>query len=478
MKVSELLNSMEYEFLQGADCEVSGINYDSRNVAASDMFLCISGYSVDGHDYANQAAENGAICIVCERDINLPSHVTIVKVADTRRAMAVAAANLQGQPSKKMRIIGVTGTNGKTSTTYFLEAVLKAAGSKVGLIGTIENKIGDEAIPSTRTTPESADLQQLFAKMHDAAVTDVAMEVSSHSLYLKRVDVVDFDIAIFTNLTQEHLDFHKTMENYRMAKMKLFEMAKRGVINADDEYAKYFIEACEDAITVGIDNPCDYRAYDVEMTAYGVSFSLDIDGVPHRFELPVPGKFTVYNALGVIGASLLAGIDVKYIKEGLKNTNGVPGRIQNVRNDKGFAVIVDYAHSPDGLENVISAVREFTPGRVITVFGCGGDRDATKRPIMGNVASKLSDYCVVTTDNPRTENPEAIIDEIVAGIQDGRQYVRITDRREAICYAIGRANPEDSVIIAGKGHENYQEVHGIKHHFDDFEEAKAALDAN
>ncbi len=477
MFLTNMLEGMEYEIISGKDVDISNIQYDSRKAERGTLFVCIQGFKNDGHDFIKNAVEKEAAAILCEKEVACDENVTVVKVKDTRVALAKVAANFYQHPSKSLNLIGVTGTNGKTTTTYLLEAILKEEKRKTGIIGTIENKIGDKVLKTERTTPESLELQQLFDEMKKSDVTDVLMEVSSHSLELSRVEGLFFQVGIFTNLTQDHLDFHGTMENYINAKSKLFRMCKYGIVNVDDVYSTKIINSSTCEIkTVGIDSNCDFKAENIKNAPEGVSFSIKIDGKDEFFKLQIPGKFTVYNALGVIVASLSMGISLETIRVALENYSGVAGRIQKVPTNKDFSVIVDYAHTPDGLENVLKSVREFTQNKLITVFGCGGDRDKTKRPIMGNIAGVWSDYCIITSDNPRTENPADIINQVEVGVMDSScEYEKFTDRREAIKRAIAIAKNGDIVVIAGKGHENYQIFANETIHFDDTEEVKKAL---
>ncbi len=485
----KILETVEHTLVQGLGkankhLEIKKIVIDSRNVTKGSMFVCIKGLRTDGHSYIKVAEENGAVAIVVEEDVVASSKdIAIIKVKDTRKALALMAASFYGYPNQSFKIIGVTGTNGKTSTTYFMESVLNELNRKVGIIGTVETRIEQEHVKvyyATGTTPDTVELWQIFAKMREEKVTDVAMEVSSHALQLEKVHGLNFDVALFTNLTQDHLDFHEDMESYKKAKAKLFTQCKHAIINADDGAARYMIDNAKNCsvTTVGINSSCDLKAENITYSSQGITFDVLIEGSLEHFKLPIPGKFSLYNALGVIGASLALNIPLEIIKKGLKNIKGVPGRIQSIPNNKGFNVFIDYAHTPDGLENIISAVKEFTMGRVITVFGCGGDRDKGKRPIMGDIAGRLSDFCIVTSDNPRTENPATIIEEIEKGLEPtGCKYEAVVDRKEAINLAVAMANKDDSIIIAGKGHENYQIFKEATVHFDDYEVAEEALDA-
>lgn len=470
---------------------IKGIAHDSRLVKPGFLFVCIQGYKTDGHRYLAQAAAQGAIAALVDREIaglELPDGISVVQVGDTRPALALVSARFYQFPAAKLLMIGVTGTNGKTTTTHLIEEILKDAGRRVGLIGTIHNKVGDEILPVRNTTPLPLELQGLLAKMVDKGADTAVMEVSSHALELGRVEGIEFDLAVFTNLTQDHLDFHGTMENYREAKAKLFAdlrpdggkvTPKYGIINTDDPAGGYLMEKCPvKAITYGIHSKAQVKASEVEVRAAGVSFSLDSPWGRERFHLKLTGLFSVYNALAAICVGLVQGIGLPQIKRVLENVAGVAGRFEPVSEGQDFGVIVDYAHTPDSLENILNTAREFVPGRIITVFGCGGDRDRTKRPIMGRIAARFSAYAVITSDNPRSEDPAAIIDEVETGVREivgPDRYVKMVDRREAICHAINQAKTGDLVIIAGKGHETYQIIKDRSLPFDDREVARECL---
>jgi len=479
MKLSELLEQIEYHVLQGnPEIEINKLEYDSRKIAKGDVFVCITGFKTDGHLYIEKAVESGATALLCEKEVvGVPEHITVICVENTRQALAQLADHYYDHPSEKMNVIGVTGTNGKTTTTYLMKSILDKIGHKVGIVGTIENRIGDKVIHTERTTPESLELQELLCQMLEAKVTDVVMEVSSHSLDLHRVDGIRYDIGIFTNLTQDHLDYHKTMEKYKIAKALLFQRCGASVINIDDEAGTYMAEQSRGkVITFAIDKKADLQAENIFVSSDGVKFILDYEGKQYPVSLHTPGRFSIYNALGTIGACLLMGISMTDIVEGLGENLGISGRFQTVKSKKGFNAIVDYAHTPDGLENILKTAREFVTGRIITVFGCGGDRDKTKRPIMGEVAGKLSDYCIITSDNPRTENPVLILEDVEVGVKKANcAYTKRVDRREAICLAVEYAKKGDVVVIAGKGHENYHIFPDKTIHFDDVEEVRKAF---
>lgn len=484
MILKELIKNLKYIKLIGnKNVEISHLTIDSRKVKKGSMYGAIKGFNVDGHKFIKNCIENGASLIVCEdlEDFCIDDNVAILQVENTRKALAIIAKNFYNNPTKNINLIGVTGTNGKTSTTYFLEQILLEYKKTVGIIGTIEIRENGKKMEfdfSTSTTPDTIELNELFSTMVSDNIDNIVMEVSSHALELHKVEGCNFNIGIFTNLTQDHLDMHKSMENYLNAKSKLFSMCKIGIINIDDKYAQDIIKnaSCK-VFTYSIEKESDLQAINIQYFMDRVAFDVKINDKIENFILNIPGRFSVYNALSVIGACLMQNIPIDIIKEGIKNIKGVPGRIQTIPNNKGFNVIVDYAHTPDGLDNIIRAVREFTKGRVITIFGCGGDRDRKKRPIMGEISANLSDYTIITSDNPRSEVPESIIDEIETGIKPiTNNYEKITGRREAIYRGVSIAKANDSIIIAGKGHEDYEIFADKTIHFDDTEVAKEALE--
>ena len=482
MKLGQLIKNINCKIVQGcADTEVNAVQYDSRKVGRGDLFVCITGFQTDGHKYAKSAVEKGASVIVAEHMAEgmENSGAAIVITENTRKALALISAAYYDNPSEKINVIGVTGTNGKTTTTYLMKTILESLGYKTGVIGTIGNMIGNRALHADRTTPESLELQELFSEMSCEGVSFAVMEVSSHSLALDRVTGVKYSTAIFTNLTQDHLDYHKTMENYMKAKGILFSIADKAVINIDDRAGAYMKSVAKGFVmTTGIESEnADLRAENISITAEGVSYTLDYEGRQYTVKLNIPGRFSIYNSLGAIGACLLNGIKMEDIIKGLSLNEGVPGRFQSVPNNLGITAIVDYAHTPDGLENILETAHEFAKGRIITVFGCGGDRDRTKRPIMAEIAGKLSDFAIITSDNPRTENPASILDDVEVGMVPTKcPYHKIVDRRDAINEAIRMAKKDDVVIIAGKGHEDYQIFADKTIHFDDVEEVKKAFE--
>ena len=454
------------------ETELSHISYDSRTTAPGDVFVAMTGFATDGHAYIGRAAAAGAAAVVCER---APEDAAIpyVQVADARQALAVMAANWYGHPADHMTMVAVTGTNGKTTTTYLLKAILEQeAGAKVGLIGTNQNMIGGEAIPTERTTPESLELQELFARMRAAGCTHVVMEASSHALFLKRVYGIRFAVGIFTNLTQDHLDFHKTMEAYCDAKAILFQNCEVGVCNADDPWTerllrdatcrRYFYAERADA---------DLRAENIALAADHIAFDAVTKDGRTPIKVGIPGGFMVYNTLDVLGAALALGVPLERSADALARVPHVKGRVEVVPTPgKDYTVLIDYSHTPDSLENILRTVKGFAKGRTVALFGCGGDRDKTKRPIMGRIAAELADFVIVTSDNPRTEDPEAIIADILPGLEGTDTPCQvICDRVEAIRWAMDHAQPGDVIALCGKGHETYQEINHQKFHMDERE---------
>lgn len=468
---------------------IRGLETDSRNVQPGALFFCLPGHTVDGHAFAGQAAEKGAAALVVSRE--LPISLPQLVVPDTRLALAVLADYFYGHPSRALRPVGVTGTNGKTTTTYLIEKIWQDAGIPAGVIGTIETRFAGRSLPMSGTTPDVLELQRIFRSMADAGTERCVMEVSSHALEQGRVKGVRFRTAVFTNLTQDHLDYHGTMEAYAAAKGLFFarlgndygmgpDDRSYAVLNADDDASARFAKLTSaEIVTYGIDREADFRASDVAITARGVSFALRSPAGERQVRLRLIGKFNVYNALAALGAAFCEGIPPDRAIASLESVTGVPGRAEAVDEGQPFAVVVDYAHTPDGLENILRTVRELTEKRVICVFGCGGDRDRTKRPLMGKIAAELADALIVTSDNPRTEDPLAILRDIEAGLKEAQtspdRYVLQPDRRAAIEKAVEMAGPGDVVLIAGKGHETYQIIGGVTHDFDDRLAARAAL---
>jgi len=473
MKLKELLEGIAVlEMTADPDTDISGLSYDSRTTRPGDLFFAIRGFQTDGHKYIPKAVELGADVILCE---TAPEQdIPYVRVENARYALAVCSAAFFGHPSKQMKMIGMTGTNGKTTTSYLIKHMLEMDPSnKVGLIGTNGNMIGEEFIHSERTTPESFELQKLFAEMLEKGCTHVVMEVSSHSLVLDRVAGIHFDTAIYTNLTQDHLDFHGTMENYADAKKMLFSMCDCACINEDDPWSGYMQEGCTAPRMIRFSREkedCELYATEMELTAKGVRFCFHWEGKAYETKLAIPGLFSVSNALGTIAAGLSLGVSPERCAEAICGSVGVKGRVEVVPTDGDYSILIDYAHTPDALENVLKTVKPLAKGRVIALFGCGGDRDRKKRPMMGRIAASIADICLVTSDNPRTEDPMAIIEEILPGMEGFDTEIQvICDRIEAIHWAIDHACEGDVILLAGKGHEDYQEINHVKHHMDERE---------
>ena len=457
------------------DIEITGLAYDNRLVQPGTLFFCVPGFTRDGHEFAPDAIARGAVALVVEHPLNLG--VPEIEVPSVRAAMAPAAAAFYGDPTASLATVGVTGTNGKTTTAFLVHALLEAAGRQTGLLGTVKSVIGGAERPVERTTPEAIDLQRTFREMLDSGDVACSMEVSSHALELHRADAIDFAAAIFTNLTQDHLDFHGTMEAYYAAKRRLFEpgRARGAVINVDDPYGARLASELPDAITFAVEGDATWRAADVRTGLDGSRFS--VHGPEGALELssPLPGAFNVYNVLGALAAVRALGVPLDTAARAIETAGHVPGRFEPVDAGQAFAVVVDYSHTPDSLENVLRAARQITEGRVHVVFGCGGDRDRGKRPMMGEIARRLADRVIVTSDNPRSEDPEAIIEEILVGT--GGDVEHDADRRRAIGRAVAEAAPGDVVVIAGKGHEQGQEFEGgRKIPFDDVTVAREALE--
>ena len=478
MKLRELLKDIPVlECTADLETEITAICYDSRKAEPGCLFVAVTGFAADGNRFIPMALEKGAAAVVTAKKPE--QDIPYILVESDRLALAMLGCNFYGHPAKSMTMIGITGTNGKTSSTLLLKQVLeKTLGARVGLIGTMANMIGEKTIPTERTTPESLDLQALFARMRSAGCTHVIMEVSSHAITLERIGGVHFDVAAFTNLTEDHLDFHKTMDAYCDAKAELFRRCDRAVINADDSYAGRILAAAAcPVLTTSVTTKEGLHAENVELHAEGISFTAVYGEERASVKLPIPGRFTVYNALTVLGVACQLGISLSDCAEALKTAKGVKGRVEVVPTPgTPYSVLVDYAHTPDGLENVLRSVRDFCRGRLICVFGCGGDRDPLKRPIMGRIGVELSDIAVITSDNPRTEPPMAIIEDILKGVnQENGEYIVIEDRRRAIRYAMDIAEKNDIIVLAGKGHETYQDIGGQKHHLDEREEVAAHL---
>lgn len=481
MFLNDLIGLLEeYRTINFENIDITGLSYNSLTTKSGDLFICIRGEASDGHKYAQNAIENGAVALFCEEELNINVPQIIVK--DTKRTMANIAAAFYKEPSKKLNLIGVTGTNGKTTVTHLIQRILEENNEKCALIGTLGYKLSsqDEYKEAKHTTPQPPELQRDLNLMLNNGIKNVVMEVSSHSLEQKRVGLCDFDGAVFTNLTQDHLDYHITMNNYFKAKAILFENLKKdtfAVINADDEYAPKFINSVNKGvrvITYGVKNNADVKAENIDFSIDGAKLTVTFGTKKEIMNLHLNGMFSVYNALAAFCAGLAMNISSEIIIKALENTKSVAGRFEIV--SKKPLVIVDYAHTPDGLENVLKAARELTPeeSSLICLFGCGGDRDATKRPKMGKIADELSDKVVVTSDNPRSEDPQLIISDIMTGIKtvDTKRIFVEPDRRDAIKFLKTISNPNDVIVIAGKGHEDYQILKNETIHFDDREEAR------
>ena len=468
MKLSELLKNVvttsEYQ-----DREVADITDKSSEIKPDCVFVCIKGAHFDGHSVADDALKNGAAAVVVERDLGLENQIL---VENTRDAYSRLCAAFYGNPADSLKLIGITGTNGKTTTTFLIKNVFDSLGIKTGLIGTVKNITGDKEYTASLTTPDSKELQSLYRKMADSGCEYCIMEVSSQALAQGRVDGCHFSLAVFTNLTQDHLDYHGDFESYARAKKKLFEICDTAIINADDSYAKYMTEGLDcKVVTFAVNSEeSDYKAKNIKCFADSVRYELLTPDSIGRVSIKIPGHFTVYNSMGAAVCALQAGAPLDRVLEAVSNSKGVPGRVEVLDTNTDYTILIDYAHSPDGLENVISSIRETTEGRVITVFGCGGDRDKTKRPKMGKIVGDLADVAVVTSDNPRSENPSLIIKDILAGMTDCKAKIdTVEDRTQAIKHAMSIARAGDVIILAGKGHETYQILNTGKIHYDERE---------
>lgn len=472
MKLRELIKNLSViETNADAGLEISGVSYDSRKTEKGDMFVAIRGFEADGHKFIPKAVENGAAVILCEE--KPACDIPYVLVPDSRYGLAIVSRDFFGNPAAEMTMIGITGTSGKTSSSYLIKHLLESKlDAKVGLIGTNGNMIGDEFLHTEHTTPESYELHKLFRHMADSGCTHVVMEVSSHSLTLERVAGIHFDVALYTNLSQDHLDFHGTMEEYAAAKRKLFGMCTIGCFNLDDAWADFMLDgaSCRTLTFSAEKNEANLVAKDIRLTADGVRFASVSGDEISMTKLGIPGMFSVYNALGTMAVGLALGLSLADCSDAMSGAKGVKGRLEIVPTGRDFSVVIDYSHKPDALEKVLKTLKPVTRGRLIALFGCGGDRDKLKRPIMGRIAADNADLVVVTSDNPRTEDPDEIIREIVAGMKDKRTPTKvICDRRKAIAWAIDNAASGDVLLLAGKGHEDYQVVGHEKHHMDERE---------
>ncbi len=487
MHLGDLIQQLTVKTVQGSiDREITGIRYDSRRVVPGDLFVAVKGLVSDGHAFIEQAVEKGAVAVVGEQP-GISHRATGIVVPNSRAALAQLAATYYGFPSRKLRMLGVTGTNGKSTTTFLIRHLLERANQSTGLIGTVQYEVGERRLPATRTTPESLDLQELLSQCVEAGCRNVVMEVASQALSMGRVEEIEFDVGVFTNLTQDHLDFHGSMKNYFDAKATLFDRMRqnrakeaKAVINIDDPYgqqliARYGRELA--IVTYGMGARAEFRASDFNVEMNGTSYRLDTKERSYLVRLPLIGRFNIYNSLAALAAAHAVGLDIRSAVLALAKAPQVPGRLEAVPAKRKFQVFVDYAHTDDALLNVVKTCRDLNPARVILVFGCGGDRDKAKRPLMGAVADQYADYSIITSDNPRKEEPEAIIREIESGFKR-KNYEKIVDRKEAIWRAISMAQARDIVLIAGKGHEKYQEFSDHTVPFDDVELASRALGEN
>lgn len=468
----EIFKNINYIYVnKGSTPFLNSISYDSRKVQKGDVFFSIFSYRDKGEGFIKGAILRGASCIVVDEDIILDEEVTLIKVENARRAMALACQNFYDNPQNKLKLIGITGTNGKTTSSYMMKEILENQGKKVGLIGTIANYIGKKKLTSINTTPEAKELMELFSQMVKEDIEYVVMEVSSHSLALDRVYGLNFEVSIFTNLTQDHLDFHKTFENYFSSKLKLFKRSKISIINRDSPYGIDVIKGIDgEYFTYSLINDSDALAKDIKITSRNSSFILKYGPLEKEVTISIPGKYNIENALGVALAALKMGICLEDVIEGLLKLTGVPGRCELISSKYpiDFDIILDYAHTPDGLVNILKTGKDITKGNLIVVFGCGGDRDKTKRPIMGNIGINYSDIAIITSDNPRSEDPREIINDIIFGLDEDK-YIVVENRKDAIKKALEIAKKDDLIVIAGKGHEDYQILKTGKIHFDERE---------
>lgn len=475
MILKSLLKGLDYEVIKGnEESKVQNIRYDNRKIEQGDAFVCVKGFKVDGHSFIGDAIKKGAKTLIVQEDVSVQEDITIIKVRDTRKALAIMSSNYFGNPKDKLKIIGITGTNGKTTSAFIIKSILEKAGFMTGLIGTIANYIGNKKVDAVRTTPESYELHELFKNMVDAGVEYCVMEVSSHSLELDRVYGIQFEEGIFTNLTRDHLDFHKTFENYYNAKFKLFERSNHSIINLDDPYGANIVKDIEErgvktkVSTFSIEKESDFKAFEIKSHSNGSEFKVNLESI-EEFSINIPGEYNIYNSLGCIICAYNLNIPMNKIKEGLSDVV-IPGRCELVAKEKNlpYSIIIDYAHTPDGLENILSTVKAFTKNRMISVFGCGGDRDKVKRPQMGKIGCELSDIAIITSDNPRSEEPMDIINDIVKPLNYDNFVIEV-NRKEAIRKAMNMALEGDVIVIAGKGHETYQILKDETIHFDERE---------
>ncbi len=477
MKLRDLIRGIPVNCSGNCDIDVKGLKYDSRFVTPGDMFVALRGMKTDGHMYISDAVRSGAVAILAERG-EAPEDIVMVKVPNSRKALALVSDRFYGRPSRDLSIVGITGTNGKTTVSYLVRSIFEAAGIQTGLIGTVEYRIGDKVAPASRTTPEAPEIQKYFRDMADAGQRAVVMEVSSHALVLDRTYGIDFDIAVFTNLTQDHLDFHRTREEYMRAKLILFQNLSsnaKAIVNADDPVSSVIAEETKaEVITYGFSRNADIRVEEFAVNPQGTEMIVMYRGSSRPLRVNLGGRFNISNALAAVGTGIAKGIGWDAIWEGIVSVKSVPGRFERVDVGQPFMVIVDYAHTPDALERLLLSARDLGRGKLTLVFGCGGDRDRGKRPVMGRIAAELSDLAIITSDNPRSEDPNDIISQILSGVRGGN-YAVMPERHEAIGYALSQAGLGDTVVIAGKGHENYQIIGNRRYDFDDREVAREFL---
>lgn len=466
MNLKDITRDYKFSLTKGnLDINITGIEHDSRKIQKGNLFIAEKGFTVDGHDYIHKAIENGAVAVVIEKEVSIEEKITVIKVEDSIDALARFSGVFHGKPWEKLEMIGITGTNGKTSITYFIKSILEESTKKVGIIGTIGAIVGNENVKLNNTTPNSLIIHDLIKKMADIQSDACIMEVSSHALELKRVEYMDFNIGLFTNLTKDHLDYHETMEKYFNSKLKLFyKTNKFNIINIDDNYGKRIVEIVGERVpllTYGIKDKADIFATNIEFTLSKVSFTLNTPKESIDILLHVPGEFSVYNALAAASCAYAYGISLDTIKKGLEAVEGIKGRFEVVPTNTPYTVIIDFAHTADGLDKVLTVIDQFAEGRKIVVFGAGGNRDKTKRPEMGETVGRHADLSIVTSDNPRFEDPEMIIEDVLVGTKKSKgKYVKIVDRIEAIKYALDNAMPKDIILLAGKGHETYTIIGG------------------
>ena len=485
MQLADLVQRLSAKSIHGSlDREITGVRYDSRRVTPGNLFVAVRGTSFDGHSFIEQAVDKGAVAVVGERAA-LSQRATAIVVPDSREALAQLAATFFGYPSRKLKMVGVTGTNGKSTTTFLIKHLLERASQSTGLIGTVQYEVGERRLPASRTTPESLDLQELLLQCVEAGCRNVVIEVSSHALSQGRANEIEFDIGVFTNLTRDHLDFHNGMKDYFLAKARLFESLRqsqkkdrKAIVNIDDPYGQQLVARFGrdlPIISYGMGARADFRASDFKVDMNGTSYRLDAKDKSYLVRLPLIGRFNIYNSLAALAAAHAVGLDVRNAVLALAKAPQIPGRLEAVPAKRKFQVFVDYAHTDDALLNVVKTCRDLNPNRLILVFGCGGNRDRAKRPLMGAVADQYADYAFITSDNPRKEDPEAIVRDVETGFKH-KNYEKIVDRKLAITRAIAMAQPRDIVLIAGKGHEKYQEFSDHTVPFDDVETAARALE--